>query len=119
VVRQTKIDLGDLGKHVTRGLQQQFDTSDGMKQYGLHVADGITLINVTGNEYRGLVTVRTNKLNDVPVGIILYADGSNMIYHIDPESAFFMFPTSMKIVGYWAKFNPARSARPYSPCEPR
>jgi hypothetical protein len=82
-----KVDLGDLGKQVTSGLQNQFDTSDGMKQYGLHVADDIMLINVTGNEYRGLVTVRTNKLKDVLVGVILYADGSHMIYHIDPESA--------------------------------
>ena len=82
-----KTDLDDLGKKVTSGLQRQFDTSDGMKQYGLHAADDIMLINVTGNEYRGLVTVRTNKLNDVPVGIILYADGRNMIFQIDPESA--------------------------------
>lgn len=84
---KAKIDLGDLGKQVTSGLQHQLDTSDGMKQYGLHVADDIMLINVTGNEYRGLVTVHTNKLNDVLVGVILYADGSHMIYHIDPESA--------------------------------
>ncbi len=84
---KTKMDLGDLGKQVTRGLQHQFDTSDGMKQYGLHIADDIMLINVTGNEYRGLVTVRTNKLKDVPVGVVLYADGNHMIYQVDPESA--------------------------------
>jgi hypothetical protein len=82
-----KIDLDDLGKQVTSLLQHQFDTSGEMKQYGLHVNGDIMLINVTGNEYRGLVTVETYKLNGVPVGITLYADGKNMIYHLDPDSA--------------------------------
>jgi hypothetical protein len=32
--------------------------------------------------------------------------------------AFFMFPSSTRTAGYCAKFRPARSARPYSPCAP-
>src|ERR1700694_5847702 len=47
----------------------QFDTAKGLKDYGLHVGDDIILINVNGNEYKGLVTVRTRKSTAVPFGV--------------------------------------------------
>jgi hypothetical protein len=83
-----QIDLADLGRQVTSGLQHPFDTAGNAQEYGLQVvANDIILINVTGNQYQGLVTVRTRKSTQVPVGVILYADGTNMIYQIDPQSA--------------------------------
>jgi hypothetical protein len=37
-----KLDLDSLGKQVTSGLQNEFDTAE-MKHYGLHVGDDIIL----------------------------------------------------------------------------
>ena len=44
------------------------------------------LTNVTGNQYQGLVTVRTRKFTAVPVGVTVYVDGTRMIYQVDPQS---------------------------------
>jgi hypothetical protein len=81
-----KLDLDALGKQVASGLQSQFDTADSTKEYGLEVGSDIMLINATGNQYQGLVTVRTRKSTAVPVGAIVYADGTRMIYQVDPQS---------------------------------
>jgi hypothetical protein len=87
VVEKPPLDVSALGKQVVSGLQNQFDTAEALKGYGLHVADDIILINVNGNEYQGLVTVSTRKHTDVPVGVTLYADGVNMIYQPDAQSS--------------------------------
>jgi hypothetical protein len=42
-----KLDLDSLGKQVTSGLQNEFDTAD-MKHYGLHVGDDIILAGARG-----------------------------------------------------------------------
>jgi len=81
------LDVNALGKQVTNTLQNQFDTAEALKNYGLHVGDDITLINVNGNEYQGLVTVRTRKSTAVPFGLTVYADGTHMIYQPDPKSS--------------------------------
>jgi hypothetical protein len=84
-----KVDLDSVGKQVISGMQNQFDTGEGTKDWGVQVLTGsITLINVTGtgNEYQGMVHVTTQKLTDVPVSFTLYADATTWMYQIDQQS---------------------------------
>jgi len=83
-----KPNIADLDQQVTAGLQNRFNTDNDMKPYGLNVGTDMALINVTGggNEYRGLVTVNTNKNTAVPIAITIYADGHNLMWEIDPGS---------------------------------
>ncbi|HSS22850.1 MAG TPA: hypothetical protein VLL82_00190, partial [Mycobacterium sp.] len=42
-------------------LRNQFNTSDAFKDYGITLADDLTLINTSLNKYDGLATVHTRK----------------------------------------------------------
>jgi hypothetical protein len=91
-----KLDLDNLGQQVTSSLQNQFDTGD-TKNLGLHVGKDIFLINVNGNEYRGMVTVRTAKLTAVPVAVTVYADDiGHMMWQLDPASSARLTTTAEK-----------------------
>jgi hypothetical protein len=98
-----KLDVHELGKQITSAMQNDFDTADGMKDWGVHVVtDNTTLINVTGNgnQYQGVVHVTTTKGTDVPVGFIAYADATGAwIYQIDPQSSIKLSTTAERDKG--------------------
>jgi hypothetical protein len=97
-----QVDLEALGQHVASSLQTQFDTTADTKDLGLHVGKDVMLINVNGNEYRGMVTVTAALPNrfdpvthvakpanstDVQVAFTVYADDTGrMMWQLDPAS---------------------------------
>ena len=91
-----KLNLEEVGQQVASGLQNQFDTGD-TKNLGLHVGKDIFLINVNGNEYRGVVTVSTAKFTAVPVAVTVYADDTgHMMWELDPGSSARLTTTAEK-----------------------
>lgn len=87
---ERELDVDALAKEVMRSMQTNFDSGDNTKDLGLHVVnDHYTLINVTGNgnEYEGMVTVRTRKLSEILVAVTVYADASGQwTSQMDPQS---------------------------------
>ena len=55
------VDVPAVGKQVVGLLRDQWNTSDALREYGITVDDGMTLINTDLNKYDGLATVRTRK----------------------------------------------------------
>jgi hypothetical protein len=111
-----KLNLDDLGQHVTSSMQTQFDTKQPgeTKNFGLHVGKDIFLINVNGhgNEYRGMVTVtvlypnrfdlvthepKAASSTDVQVAFTVYADDTGrMMWQLDPASSAKLATTAEK-----------------------
>jgi len=52
------VDVPAVGKQVVGLLRDQWNTSDALREYGITVDDGMTLINTDLNKYDGLATVR-------------------------------------------------------------
>jgi hypothetical protein len=69
-------------------LRDRFNTSDEFKNYGITVADDLTLINTDLNKYDGVVTVRTRKGAQKFLSVTVWADPTGaMFYRMDPVSA--------------------------------
>ena len=87
---EKELDVDALAKEVMSSMQTQFDTGENTKNWSLQVlTDHYTLINVTGNgnQYQGMVTVRTRRLTEVPVAVTVYADVSGQwMSEMDPQS---------------------------------
>ena len=67
-------------------LRNQFETGDAFKDYGITVADDLTLINTSLNKYDGLV--HTRKGTQKFVSVTVWADPTGaMFYQMDPTSA--------------------------------
>jgi hypothetical protein len=91
------VDVQGVGKQVTTLLQTQFDTADGLKDYGLKVDDGMTLINTDLNKYNGLATVHTRKGTQVFLAIDVWADPTGaMFYQPDGGSSARLAETASK-----------------------
>jgi hypothetical protein len=91
------VDVQSLGKQVTTLLQNSFNTADGLKDYGLKVDDGMTLINTDLNKYNGLATVHTRKGTQVFLAIDVWADPTGaMFYRPDAGSAANLSETASK-----------------------
>jgi hypothetical protein len=69
-------------------LRNQFNTSDAFKDYGITVADDLTLINTSLNKYDGLATVHTRKVTQKFLEVTVWADPTGaMFYEMNPTSA--------------------------------
>lgn len=68
-------------------MRDRLNTDDAFKEYGITVADDMTLINIDINKYDGLATVHTRKGTQKFLEVIVLADPSGaMMYHMDPGS---------------------------------
>lgn len=91
------VDVQSVGYQVTDLLQTQFDTAEGLKDFGLKVGDVMTLINTDLNKYNGLATVRTRKGTQVFLAIDVWADPTGaMFYQPDPASSARLAETASK-----------------------
>ncbi|OCB42468.1 MULTISPECIES: hypothetical protein [Mycobacterium] len=78
-------------------LRDQFNTGDAFKQYGITVADDLTLINTDLNKYDGLVTVHTRKGTQKYLELTVWADPTGaMFYQMNPGSASTLIETASK-----------------------
>jgi hypothetical protein len=69
-------------------LRDQFNTGDAFKDYGITVADDLTLINTSLNKYDGLATVHTRKGTQKFLEVTVWADPTGaMFYTMNPTSA--------------------------------
>jgi hypothetical protein len=82
------VDVPAVGKQVVGLLRDQWNTSDALREYGITVDDGMTLINTDLNKYDGLATVRTRKGTQKFLSVTVWADPTGaMFYQMDPTSA--------------------------------
>lgn len=69
-------------------LRDQLSTGDAFRQYGITVADDLTLINTDLNKYDGLATVHTRKGTQKYLELTVFADPTGaMMYQMKPGSA--------------------------------
>jgi hypothetical protein len=69
-------------------LRDRLNTDDAFKDYGITVADDLTLINIDLNKYDGLATVHTRKGTQKFLEVTVWADPTGaMMYQMDPGSA--------------------------------
>jgi len=82
------VDVPAVGKQVVGLLRDQWNTRDALREYGITVDDGMTLINTDLNKYDGLATVRTRKGTQKFLSVTVWADPTGaMFYQMDPTSA--------------------------------
>ena len=82
------VDVPAVGKQVVGLLRDQWNTSDALREYGITVDDGMTLINTDLNKYDGLATVHTRKGTQKYLTVNVWADPTGaMFYQMDAASA--------------------------------
>jgi hypothetical protein len=83
-------------------LRDQLNTDDNFKQYGLTVADDLTLINTDLNKYDGVATVHTRKGTQKFLSVTVWADPTGaMFYRMDPVSASNLMEAAQKEQKGW------------------
>jgi hypothetical protein len=91
------VDVQSVGYQVTDLLQTQFDTAEGLKDFGLKVDDNMTLINTDLNKYNGLASIHTRKGTQVFLAIDVWADPTGaMFYQPDAASSARLAETASK-----------------------
>lgn len=75
--------------HVKISMQQKLDTDPDLSRYDLKVVD-VVLVNKSGNEYKGIATVKTKDgtKHDVPVDVT--SDKDNTIWDAPPGAFLFV-----------------------------
>ena len=91
------VNVHVVGQQVIELLRDQFKTGDAFKDYGITVADDMTLINTDLNKYNGLATVHTRKGTQKYLAVTVFADPTGaMFYQLDPTSASNLIDTAGK-----------------------
>jgi hypothetical protein len=81
------VNVAELKTRVVDSLRDRLNTDDAFKEYGITVADDLTLINTDLNKYDGLATVHTRKGTQKFLEVIVEADPTGaMMYRMDPGS---------------------------------
>lgn len=73
---------------VKTSMQQKFDTDDELAELNLQVRE-VVLVNKSGNEYKGLATVRTQKGTERDVPVEVTFDGDNVLWESPPGALLF------------------------------
>jgi hypothetical protein len=82
------VNVAALKDRVVDSLRNRLNTGDAYKDYGITVADDLTLINTDLNKYDGLATVHTRKGTEKFLEVTVWADPTGaMMYRMDPASA--------------------------------
>jgi hypothetical protein len=82
------VNVAALKAEVVGSLRDRLNTDDAFKEYGITVADDMTLINTDLNKYDGLATVHTRKGTQKFLAVTVEADPTGaMMYRMDPGSA--------------------------------
>lgn len=82
------VDVSVLKQRVVISLRDRLTTDDAFKDFGITVADDLTLINTDLNKYDGLATVHTRKGTQKFLEVTVWADPTGaMMYRMDPGSA--------------------------------
>jgi hypothetical protein len=82
------VNVAALKDRVVDSLRNRLNTGDAFKDYGITVADDLTLINTDLNKYDGLATVHTRKGTEKFLEVTVWADPTGaMMYRMDPASA--------------------------------
>ncbi|MGY3887483.1 hypothetical protein [Aeromonas aquatica] len=83
-----------LSETVRNSMQQQFDTNEQFKSYGLK-AEKVTLIHEQDKKYKGAASVVLNgKAHEVIISVT--ADGNNVIWEAPPGSFMFIAQIEMQ-----------------------
>lgn len=72
-------------------MQQKLDSDPDMKDLGLHVAK-VVLVNKSGNEFKGIATVKTRDGEEHEVPIEVTDDGDNTLWEAPPGAFLFAVP---------------------------
>lgn len=82
------VNIPQVKQEVVGLVRDQFNTADEFKEFGLTVADDLTLINTDLNKYDGLATVHTRKGIQKFLSVTVWADPTGaMMFRMDPGSA--------------------------------
>jgi hypothetical protein len=82
------VNVPEVKRQVVGLVRDRLNTDDAFKQYGITVADDLTLINIDLNKYDGLATVHTRKGTQKFLEVTVWADPSGaMFYQMNPGSA--------------------------------
>lgn len=82
------VNVPALKQQVISLLRDRLNTGDAFKDYGITVANDLTLINTDLNKYDGLATVHTRRGTEKFLEVIVWADPTGaMMYRLDPASA--------------------------------
>lgn len=77
-----------LGEQVMQSMQEKFDTDADLSTLKLRVTN-VVLVNSSGNQYKGIATVRTQKGTEHDVTVNVTADGNNMMWETEPGAFLF------------------------------
>lgn len=78
---------------VKASMQHKLDTDSELSKYGLKVVD-VVLINKSGNEYKGIATVKTEDGAKHDVAIDVTADQNDIIWTAPPGAFLFALPNA-------------------------
>lgn len=84
---------GEVADMVRASLQREFDTNPDLAELDLDVLD-VQLVNKSGNEYKGIATIRAGNGEKEDVSVEVTADGDNVLWEIPPGALIFAFPDS-------------------------
>ena len=82
-----------VAEEVRADMQRMFDTDTYMAELRLEVLD-VKLVNKSGNEYKGIATIRAGNGVTDDVSVEVTADGDNAMWEIPPRSLLFALPDS-------------------------
>lgn len=82
---------GDVADMVRVSMQREFDTDPDLAELELDVLD-VQLVNKSGNEYKGIATIRAGNGVKEDVSVEVTADGDNLLWQIPPGALIFAFP---------------------------
>ena len=74
-------------------MQHKFDADPDAAILGLKVLD-VNLVNKSGNEYKGIATIRAGNGAKEDVSVEVTADGDNVLWEIPPGALLFAMPDS-------------------------
>jgi hypothetical protein len=83
----------EVAAEVRTDMQRTFDTDTDVAELGLKVLD-VKLVNKSGNEYKGIATIRAGNGITDDVSVEVTADGDNVLWEIPPGALLFAIPDS-------------------------
>lgn len=83
----------EVAEAVRADMQRTFDTDTDVAQLRLKVLD-VKLVNKSGNEYKGIATIRAGSGITHDVSVEVTADGDNVLWELPPGALLFAIPDS-------------------------
>lgn len=79
----------EIGRNVQQSMQQTLSTDENFAKYEIKVLK-VVVIKEAGNTYQGMATVRTKRGTEKQVPVQVTADGSNVLWKVEPGTFLFV-----------------------------